>query len=143
MVSFTAIPSDFSEIVLLYAITLVIFFIIDIVWLGVVARQFYQKHLAKIKAENIRWNAALLFYLFYSAGVLIFGVFPAIASANLSVAVLCGGVYGFFTYMTYDLTNRATLAHWPLMLTLVDICWGVALSASVSTLVYLAHFVVV
>ena len=91
----------------LYALTVPVFFIIDLIWLGVVAKGFYQKNLKYILSPNVNWTAAIIFYLMYIAGILIFAVAPGIAKDSLRHAALWGALFGFFTYATYDLTNLA------------------------------------
>jgi uncharacterized membrane protein len=117
----------------LYALTVPVFFIIDLIWLGVVAKGFYQKNLKYILSPNVNWTAAIIFYLMYIAGILIFAVLPGVAKDSLRHAALWGALFGFFTYATYDLTNLALLKDWPLNIVIVDILWGVVLCTAVST----------
>ena len=117
----------------LYALTVPIFFAIDMLWLGYAAKEFYQQNLARFLSSEVNWTAALLFYLLYIAGILIFAVVPALERDSLGWAGLMGGLFGFFTYATYDLTNLATLDDWPLKVVVVDIAWGVVLCAVVAT----------
>jgi hypothetical protein len=79
-----------------------VFFVIDIIWLGVVAKSFYQKNLKYILSPNVNWTAAIIFYLIYIAGILIFAVLPAVAKDSLRHAAVWGALFGFFTYVTYD-----------------------------------------
>jgi uncharacterized membrane protein len=127
----------------LYALTVPVFFIIDLVWLGVVARGFYQKNLKFILSPNVNWTAAIIFYLMYIAGILIFAVVPGVAKDSLRHAALWGALFGFFTYATYDLTNLALLKDWPLNIVIVDILWGMVLCTIVATLsFYIAKWLV-
>ena len=118
----------------LYLLTVPVFFIIDLIWLGVVAKSFYQKNLKYILSPNVNWTAAIIFYLIYIAGILIFAVLPAIAKDSLRHAAVWGALFGFFTYATYDLTNLALLKDWPIIIVIVDILWGVVLCSAVATL---------
>jgi uncharacterized membrane protein len=118
----------------LYALTVPVFFIIDLVWLGVVAKGFYQKNLKYILSPNVNWTAAIIFYLIYIAGILIFAVLPGVAKDSVRHAALWGALFGFFTYATYDLTNLALLKDWPLNIVVVDILWGMVLCTVVATL---------
>ena len=118
----------------LYFLTVPIFFIIDLIWLGVVAKAFYQKNLNHILSPNVHWPAAIIFYLMYIAGILIFAVLPGLAKDSLRHAVVWGALFGFFTYATYDLTNLALLKDWPLKVVIVDILWGVVLCSIVASL---------
>ena len=118
----------------LYALTVPVFFIIDLLWLGVVAKGFYQKNLKYILSPNVNWTAAIIFYLMYIAGILIFAVLPGVAKDSVRHAALWGALFGFFTYATYDLTNLALLKDWPFNIVVVDILWGVVLCTVVATL---------
>jgi len=127
----------------LYALTVPVFFIIDLFWLGVVARGFYQKNLKYILSPNVNWTAAIIFYLMYIAGILIFAVLPGVAKDSVRHAALWGALFGFFTYATYDLTNLALLKDWPLNIVVVDILWGVVLCTVVATLsFYIARWLI-
>jgi len=121
-----------------YAVALVGFLAIDMIWLGVVARGFYRRHLGYLLADHVNWWAAVSFYLLFVAGVLVFAVGPGLRAGSLPKAVLLGGFLGLLTYGTYDLTNLATVRGWPLVVTLVDLAWGTALAATVSGVGYLA-----
>jgi len=118
----------------LYGLTVPVFFVIDLIWLGVVAKGFYQKNLKYILSPNVNWTAAIIFYLIYIAGILIFAVLPAVAKDSLRHAAVWGALFGFFTYATYDLTNLALLKDWPIIIVIVDILWGVVLCSAVATL---------
>ena len=118
----------------LYALTVPVFFIIDLIWLGVVAKGFYRKNLNHLLSPQVNWPAAILFYLLYIAGILIFAVVPALSKDSWQHAMLYGAVFGFFTYMTYELTNLALLKDWPLDIVVVDIIWGVVLCGTVATI---------
>jgi uncharacterized membrane protein len=116
----------------LYLLTLAAFFAIDMVWLGLVARGFYRKHLGYLLAPNPNWAAAILFYLLFVAGLLIFAVLPGLQAGSLGKALLLGAFFGLLTYATYDLTNMATIKDWPLIVTVVDMLWGVVLASLVT-----------
>ena len=118
----------------LYALTVPVFFIIDILWLGVIARGFYRRHLGFILSPQVNWAAAVVFYLIYIAGILFFAVRPAVINNSWGHAAFLGALFGFFTYATYDLTNLATIKDWPLAIVVVDILWGVCLCTLVASL---------
>ena len=122
----------------IYVAALVGFLAIDMLWLGVVARGFYRRHLGFLFADQVNWWAAFSFYLLFVAGVLVFAVAPALQAGSLTRALLLGGLLGLLTYGTYDLTNLATVKGWPLLVTLVDLAWGTVLTAAVSGIGYLA-----
>jgi uncharacterized membrane protein len=116
----------------LYLLTVPVFFAVDILWLGVVARSFYRRQLGFILSDRVNWTAAFVFYLIYIIGIIVFAVRPALIRESWQQAVGLGALYGFFTYATYDLTNLATLDKWPLKIVIVDIVWGIFLCALVS-----------
>lgn len=112
-----------------YAVTLGAFLALDALWLGVIARGFYRRQLGFLLADEVRWGAAALFYLLYVAGVLILVVLPHQEGTLLRTALL-GAVFGLCAYAAYDLTNLATVARWPLRVTVVDMAWGTLLTAA-------------
>ncbi|WP_297086050.1 DUF2177 family protein [uncultured Draconibacterium sp.] len=115
-----------------YLLTLVAFLAIDLLWLGIVAKNLYHKYLGSFLSEQVNWTAAIIFYLLFVAGILIFAVVPALNKQSVQHALIMGALFGFFTYATYDLTNLATLKGWPLPIVIIDITWGTVLSASVA-----------
>jgi len=127
------------QFITLYAVSVPVFFLIDMVWLGVVARDFYATRLGHLLGE-VNWTAAIIFYLVFLVGLTFFAIYPAAVAGDVGKALLLGALFGFFTYATYDLTNLATLRDWPLSVTLVDMVWGTVLGGSVSALtVYLTR----
>jgi uncharacterized membrane protein len=126
----------------LYVVTAIFFFAIDILWLGVIAKNFYNRHLGRFFRERVNWTAASIFYSLYILGIMIFAILPGISRASLAHTVILGVLYGLFTYATYDLTNLATLKDWPVKIVVVDILWGMVLCGLVSAGGFLvaAHF---
>ena len=118
----------------LYLLTIPVFFAIDMIWLGYASRGFYKGQIGHLMSPTVNWPAAIIFYLLFIVGILIFAVVPALKSGSLSKAALWGGLFGLFTYATYDLTNLATLRDWPLKVVVVDILWGVILCSAVATI---------
>jgi uncharacterized membrane protein len=116
----------------LYFIALPIFFAADMIWLGVVAKNFYAKQIGFLMKANVNWAAGILFYLLFLAGLVVFVIAPAVEKESWERALLLGALFGLITYATYDLTNLATLKDWPLALTVVDLIWGMVLAGSVS-----------
>lgn len=116
----------------LYLATVPVFYLIDMIWLGFVARGFYKKHLDFILSARVNWTAAIVFYLIFISGILLFAVQPALERSSLGRAALLGGLFGFFTYATYDLTNLATIKDWPIVVVIVDILWGMVLCSAVA-----------
>ena len=117
---------------LVYLITVPIFFIIDLVWLGVVAKGFYQKHLGYLMRPQVNWAAAILFYLLFIIGIVLFAVRPALELQSPMRALVYGALFGFFAYATYDLTNLATVKDWPIIVTVIDLIWGTVLCGAVA-----------
>ena len=122
---------EFGKIALRYVLTFSAFIIIDLVWLGFIAKGIYQKWLGHLMADEVNWTAAIIFYLIFIAGLSIFVIYPAVHKDSISHAIIYGALLGVLTYSTYDLTNLATLKGWPWQLVLIDIVWGAVLSASV------------
>jgi uncharacterized membrane protein len=126
-----------SRIFLTYAVSVPVFIFVDMIWLGVIAKGFYRNALEPLLTPNINWIAAIIFYLLFLVGVLIFAVLPGMERRSLVYTVAMAALFGFIAYATYDLTNLATLRDWPLMLSIVDMIWGSFLSASTATMTYL------
>lgn len=121
----------------LYAVALTSFLAIDLVWLTTIAPSFYQKQIGHLMTTKPNLVAAGIFYLIFIAGLVAFVISPALEKKSLVQVVLMGAFFGLVTYATYDLTNLATLREWPLLVTIVDLLWGMTLSASISTITYL------
>lgn len=120
-----------------YGVTFLTFFVIDLIWLVVVARKLYQKELGFIMSPKPNWTAAIIFYLLFIVGLLFFVIYPAIGKDSVSYALLAGMFFGLITYGTYDLTNLATLKDWPIKITIIDLIWGTSLGGLVSTVSFL------
>ena len=121
----------------LYAVALTAFLIIDLIWLGVVARSFYQAQMGHLMRANVNWTAAIVFYLIFVSGIVVLVVWPAIERQSLTHAIVLGALLGLVTYAAYDLTNLATLEGFPLTVAVVDMVWGAVLCATVSSITYL------
>lgn len=120
----------------LYAVTTPILFAIDLVWLGLVAKQFYRTRLGDLMRPDPRWGPAILFYLLYVAALIVFAVQPGLERSSLCRATLLGAGLGFICYATYDLTNLALARGFPTIVAVVDMAWGAALSAGVTAVAY-------
>ena len=117
--------------------------VVDLIWLGYIGRPIYLHFLSEFLRETPNWIAAWIFYILYILGVLIFAIEPAIKQGNVQHALTMGALYGFFTYMTFQLTNLAVLKGWPAGLVWIDIAWGTILSGVVSSCsvwLYLRYF---
>ncbi len=113
--------------------TFAIFMAIDLLWIGVLMKDFYRDRIGFLMAKDVRWGAAMVFYVLYIAGILYFVVLPVLESrGGIEVVLLKGALLGLLCYATYDLTNMATLEGWPLSMVVVDMIWGTILTALVS-----------
>jgi len=121
----------------LYLIAFPVFLLIDMIWLVLVANKFYANQIGFLMKSNVNWLSALVFYLLFVAGALLFVVMPALEKNSLLHALLFGALFGLITYATYDLTNLATIKDWPLLVTIVDLFWGSFVSASLSVITFL------
>lgn len=115
-----------------YILTFIVFLIVDLLWLGVIAKNIYSKYLGSFLSDNVNWTAAIIFYFIFVVGVSVFAIYPAVEKESVLRAIILGALFGFFTYATYDLTNLATLKGWPISIVIIDIIWGSILSAIVS-----------
>ncbi|QWD10445.1 DUF2177 family protein [Polynucleobacter paneuropaeus] len=121
---------------LLYLAFLVALVSIDLVWLLGIAKNVYRDEMGSLMATEPKLLAGLAFYVLFALGALIFVVIPALSKQSLSHALLYGALFGFFCYMTYDLTNLAVIRDFPSRLAFIDIAWGSLVTAGVSGLIY-------
>jgi len=120
------------NMIISYVLTCVVFFAIDLVRLGVLAKDLYAKYLKDFLSPEVNWQAAIIFYLLFIVGLMIFAIYPAVAKDSSMHALIMWWLFGFFTYATYDLTNLATLKNRPIEIVFIDIVWGMLLCATVS-----------
>lgn len=125
-----------------YIGTLVSFLAIDALWLGVVARKFYQEQLGDLMLPSPNFAVAAVFYLFFPAAIVALAFRPGLEVGSLWTAAGFGAVLGLAAYGTYDMTNLSTLKNWPASLSIVDMIWGTVLTAiaSVSGYAVARHF---
>jgi len=128
---------SFSQQIVAYFISLGAFLAIDLIWLGLIAKNFYQKNLGGMMTKNPIWSAAILFYAVFIFGLLYFVILPGLNANSIKTLVTRALLFGFITYATYDLTNLATLKNWPKSLTVVDLIWGSVLSTLVSLITFI------
>lgn len=107
-----------------YGFTALIFGLLDALWLTKVGPKLYRPEIGALLMDGWRPVPALIFYALYMLGIQIFAVQPALAAGKWQVAATYGALFGFFCYMTYDLTNHATMKIWSTRITLADIAWG-------------------
>jgi len=117
---------------LAFAIVLIIFSVIDTLWLGFMGDRVYRPLIGEVLADKFRLAPAIAFYALYAVGLTLFAVLPALKSGDWKTALLWGALFGLFAYGTYDLTNYATLKTWGLKITLLDMTWGVVVSGTAS-----------
>jgi uncharacterized membrane protein len=127
------------KVLLTYLATFAVFVAIDLVWLGIVAKDFYRSGIGHLMGEGFNLPAAIVFYLIYIAGVMMFAILPAAQTGDWTRAAMLGAAFGFFAYATYDLTNLATLKNWPLSLALADMAWGSFVTALAASAGYAAY----
>lgn len=120
----------------LFLIALPVFFVLDMIWLVLIARKFYREQIGFLMRPDINWFAAVTFYLLFVAGLVLFVISPAVEKQSWVHALLYGALFGLITYATYDLTNLATLKDWPFLVTIVDLIWGTVLASSISLITY-------
>lgn len=120
----------------LFAVSIPIFFAIDMLWLGVIAKNLYAKLIGHLLKSDVNWIAAFVFYAIFLCGLTFFVTLPALEKKSLAFAAVAGALFGLVTYATYDLTNLAVAKDWPLSVTLIDLAWGTTLSCLTASLTY-------
>lgn len=123
-------------VIKVFGLMMLAFFAIDIVWIGLVANRFYQHHLGFMLRADVQWVPAILFYLLFVAGVLVFAVIPGFERASLARAVVLGAFLGLVAYATYDLTSLALTKGFPRIVAVVDMLWGTSIAATVAAIGY-------
>lgn len=116
----------------LYFVSLIVFFAIDLVWLGIIAKNLYKEQIGFLMSNEVKWGAAILFYALYIAGLVFFTILPALNEGSWVSALLYGGFFGLVCYATYDLTNLATIEGWPMKIVVYDLLWGTFISGITS-----------
>jgi uncharacterized membrane protein len=120
-----------------FIVTFLVFLGIDAIWLGIIAKNLYSKKIGHLLSDKPNLLAALVFYLLYCVGIIVFAINPALKEKSSLTALQLGAFLGCIAYATYDLTNLATLRDWSLQVTIIDIVWGTFLTGSVSLISYL------
>ncbi len=119
-----------NKYVAAYAGTAIVMVALDMLWLGVIAKPLYQQGIGHLMTDRPNVDIAVMFYLLYALGVVIFAVSPQHGGSDWTSTLTMGALFGLFAYATYDLTNLATLRDWPLHLSLIDMAWGSTISAA-------------
>lgn len=120
------------HMIIKFLISFGVFLTIDLVWLGVIARRVYVHYMGHLLRTPPNWPVAGLFYGLFVVGLMIFAILPGLEQKSVAHAMKMGALFGFFTYMTYDLTNWAVLNNWPAGIVWIDILWGTVLSTLVA-----------
>jgi len=113
-----------------YAGTMIVMVGLDMLWLGVIAKPIYQSGIGHLMADQPNVPVAVLFYVVYGLGLVVFAVLPAGPAPSWAKTVGMAALFGFFAYATYDLTNLATLKQWPIGLSVMDVTWSTCISAA-------------
>ena len=120
----------------IYFLFLIPLIVIDMIWLLVIAKKMYQSEMGDLMAGEPNLVAGIAFYVLYAIGICIFVLVPALSKQSWSDAVLYGALFGFFCYMTYDLTNLAVIRNFPTQLAFIDMAWGTFVTAAASGFAY-------
>lgn len=120
---------NIAKLLIGYFSTLTIFLIVDLIWLGVIAKGVYHHYLGNFLSARTNWSAAFLFYALFIIGLMVFVIIPAVEKGSVVHALWHGALFGLIAYSTYELTNLATLKHWPVHIVVIDVAWGALLSA--------------
>jgi uncharacterized membrane protein len=127
-----------AQFLKLFGVGAVVFFSLDLLWLGFLARGFYQRQLGNLMRPDVRWVPALLFYLVYVAALIVFVAQPALERQSLARALLFGAFFGLTAYAAFDLTSLALVRGFPVAVAVVDLTWGTVLSAVTCGAIYAA-----
>ena len=119
-------------LVVAFAVTAVVFLILDAIWLGLITRNLYQREIGELLLPKPNFSAAAIFYVIYIVGLVYFCVVPGVAEQSVMRGLVNGALFGTVAYATYDLTNLATLKGWSTALVFIDITWGAVASAAAS-----------
>ena len=128
----------FGKLAALYAITTVVFFALDFVWLSTATSRIYAPYLGDLLSKTPKLGVAAAFYLFYVVGILALAVVPGLREGAMVGALWRGALFGLLAYATYDLTNLATIRDWPWQVSVIDMIWGTSLNSVVAVAGYYA-----
>lgn len=120
-----------------YVATAIVFFGLDFIWLSTMATGFYQSRIGGLLLDQPNLGVAALFYLVYVAGVVHFAVLPGVNAGSWATVLVNGALLGLVSYGTYDITNLATLRNWSVSVSVVDMIWGMTLTALAASCGYI------
>ena len=127
-----------TQYITMFFAVLVPMIIMDGVWLGVISKSFYARHLGFLMTSHPNWVAIIIFYILYAVGIVVFVVQPGLVSgASVMKIALLGAFLGLVAYGTYDLTSHAIVNNWPGIVTVVDMIWGAFITGAVSVIAYM------
>jgi uncharacterized membrane protein len=126
------------QYLLAYVATAIVFFGLDLLWLGMIAKSFYRDQLGDLLSDRPDLAVSGVFYVVYVGGIVLFVIQPALQSQSWATALILGILLGMMAYGTYDMTNLATLRGWPVAMSVVDLAWGSMLTGLSATVGYLA-----
>lgn len=129
---------DLQLFVKRWLVTFVVFMGVDLIWLGIIAQPIYDHFIGEFLADSPNWAGAIAFYTLFVVGIVHYAVNPGLKQKSAIVSAQNGALFGFFTYMTYELTNFAVLEGWPLGIVFIDIAWGVVLGSATAYLSWMA-----
>ncbi len=115
-----------------YLVAVVLFAVLDLIWLTTVAQGLYDDRLGHLLADEPNAVAAVVFYAIFLSGLVFFVIHPAVSDGSWVRALAAGAFFGFVTYATFDLTSLAVIADFPASIVPIDMAWGTFLAASVS-----------
>lgn len=127
-----------STYIVPYVLVLIVFGILDAIWLSTMGARLYKPVLGELLADKVRIAPAIIFYLMYPLGLVIFALVPALRTGSLQYAVVYAALFGLFAYATYDLTNFATMKIWTTQITVIDLAWGTFASGLSAAVAYVA-----
>lgn len=121
-----------------YGAALIVMGVVDAAYLYFIGGKTFRDTLGDVMLADFKPAPAVVFYLLYPIGILIFAVMPALGTGRWTQALTMGALLGFFVYMTYDLTNLATIRNWTTALAVQDIAWGTFVTGLTATAAFFA-----
>ena len=127
---------SFSQMFLLYFVTLAVFAAVDLLWVLAISRRLYRRNLEGLLRAKFNVIPAVVFYLLYIVGLMIFVIVPAFNNTSLGQAMGMGILFGMFTFGTYTLVNLAIIKDWSLLIVLVDLIEGMFVTGVACTVAF-------
>ncbi len=127
-----------KRFVIAYLVGGAVFVAVDLLWLSLVMSKLFKAQVPQLILQQPKLAPAVVFYALYPIGIAVFGILPAIGAQDWARATMMSALFGLLAYVTYELTNLATLKGWPTQIALIDIAWGAALSGVAGAVGYFA-----